>query len=279
MARVLDFPGCSVGATLTPNDDPFADDEISIIAHEVEETNTDPQVNAWYDSYQGHTYENADKCQDDFGTTYTTANGATANMNIAGKDFLVQQNWEFGTYQGCATRFAVTALSVYPNPAPVCLNGATPLTAIATDVVGNVWTGGTVAWSSSNTSVATATSTGSRSANAVGVANGQVTITATLDGATGQSTVTVGPCPSVTISGPTTVRPGATCLWWANVSGGTPPYNSYAWSPPGDNTSDLTYTNSGQDFTVSVSVTDATGHSGYASRSVTVSSSAPICKF
>ena len=86
------------------------------------------------------------------------------------------------------------------------------------------------------------------------------------------------PSPTVSISGRTTVRPGATCMWSATASGGTPPYH-YAWTPPGSDSPDLTYTNSGQNFTVFVQVTDALGASGNASRPVTVSSSAPICPF
>ena len=45
----------------------------SILAHELEESVTDPDLNAWYDSRGG---ENADKCAWTFGTTYTAANGA-----------------------------------------------------------------------------------------------------------------------------------------------------------------------------------------------------------
>ena len=40
----------------------------SVIAHELEEAATDPDLNAWYDS---RGYENADKCAWTFGTTYT----------------------------------------------------------------------------------------------------------------------------------------------------------------------------------------------------------------
>jgi hypothetical protein len=36
--------------------------------------------------------ENADKCAWKFGTTYT-ANGALANANLGGFDYLIQQNW------------------------------------------------------------------------------------------------------------------------------------------------------------------------------------------
>jgi subtilisin family serine protease len=85
------------------------------------------------------------------------------------------------------------------------------------------------------------------------------------------------PRPTVVISGPTNVRPGATCTWFANVSGGTPPYVSYAWFPLGNNSSELTYTNTGQSFNVSVWVTDADGAKGYDDQPVTVSPTAPAC--
>lgn len=87
------------------------------------------------------------------------------------------------------------------------------------------------------------------------------------------------PPPGVTISGPTSVRPGATCTWFANASGGTPPYVNYAWTPPGNNSSEFTYTNSGQSFNISVWVTDADGALAYDGHSVTVSPSAPVCMF
>src|SRR5256885_10939633 len=73
-----------------PNDDPAADADVNTLAHETEETNTDEDLDAWYDN-SGN--ENADKCAWNFGTTYTTANGSSANMKIGTKDFLVQQNW------------------------------------------------------------------------------------------------------------------------------------------------------------------------------------------
>ena len=66
-----------------------ADAMVSVIAHELEESATDPQLNAWYDR---RGYENADKCAWTFGTTYL-ANGAKANMTLGGTDYLVQQNW------------------------------------------------------------------------------------------------------------------------------------------------------------------------------------------
>jgi hypothetical protein len=73
-----------------PNGNAGADGMASIIAHELEEAVTDPDLNAWYD-HRG--YENADKCAWTFGATYTTGNGAEANMKLGTRDYLIQQQW------------------------------------------------------------------------------------------------------------------------------------------------------------------------------------------
>lgn len=75
---------------------------VSVIAHELEETVTDPDLNAWYD-WSGN--ENADKCAWKFGTTYPAANGSKANMNLGGSDFMVQQNWVNASGGYCATKY------------------------------------------------------------------------------------------------------------------------------------------------------------------------------
>ena len=74
----------------TPNNAPQGDAMASILAHELEESVTDPELDAWYDT-RGE--ENADKCAWTFGTTYRVANGAIANMNFGGRDWLIQRNW------------------------------------------------------------------------------------------------------------------------------------------------------------------------------------------
>ena len=79
---------CSSGLA-APNGDPHADAEVSTLVHEIEETTTDPLGNAWFDA-QG--YENADKCAWTWGTTYNNGTGV-ANVNLGGKDFLIQRNW------------------------------------------------------------------------------------------------------------------------------------------------------------------------------------------
>jgi hypothetical protein len=70
----------------------------SIIAHELEETATDPDLNAWYDQRGA---ENADKCAWTFGSTYA-ASGALANMKLGTRDYLIQQNWVNASGGFCA---------------------------------------------------------------------------------------------------------------------------------------------------------------------------------
>jgi hypothetical protein len=93
---------CSMQTSVSPNGLPGPDAMASVIAHELEEAATDPDLNAWYDR---RGYENADKCAWTFGTTYTTANGSKANMKLGGLDFLIQRNWVNASGGYCALSY------------------------------------------------------------------------------------------------------------------------------------------------------------------------------
>jgi hypothetical protein len=82
-------PSACMAQTTGPNGNAGADGMASIIAHELEEAATDPDLNAWWD-VRG--YENADKCAWTFGATYP-ANGALANVKFGTRDYLIQRNW------------------------------------------------------------------------------------------------------------------------------------------------------------------------------------------
>jgi hypothetical protein len=73
----------------SPNGDFGADAEVNTLAHELEEANTDPQLNAWWNTSTGA--ENADQCAWNFGTK--ALSGGLANITVGSKNFLVQQNW------------------------------------------------------------------------------------------------------------------------------------------------------------------------------------------
>jgi hypothetical protein len=95
-------PSSCAAQTTGPNGNAGADGMASILAHELEEAVTDPDLNAWYDR---RGYENADKCAWTFGTTYTVANGAKANMKLGARDFYIQQNWVNAAGGYCATAY------------------------------------------------------------------------------------------------------------------------------------------------------------------------------
>ena len=86
-------PGClpqTVGPNLAG-----ADAMLSVLMHELEEAATDPQLNAWY-SANGN--ENADKCAWTWGaTTLNAIDGSFSNMNLGGKNYLIQQNFKLGS--------------------------------------------------------------------------------------------------------------------------------------------------------------------------------------
>jgi hypothetical protein len=81
--------GCAA-QTISPNGNAGVDGMISVIAHELEEANSDPDLNAWYDSSGA---ENADKCAWTFGSAQTLLpSGAYYNMTLGGKNYLIQRN-------------------------------------------------------------------------------------------------------------------------------------------------------------------------------------------
>jgi len=81
-----------------PNNDP-ADAEVNTLAHEIEEANTDPDLNAWFDR---RGYENADKCAWTFGTTSTISTGAKYNVTFGTTHYLIQRNWKNSGSGSCA---------------------------------------------------------------------------------------------------------------------------------------------------------------------------------
>jgi hypothetical protein len=90
---------CKAQTLISPNGNTGADGMASIIAHEMGDTTTDPNLNAWYDS-SNPPQENADKCAWTFGATKTAVNGSIYNVVLGSREYLIQQNWLIGG--GCA---------------------------------------------------------------------------------------------------------------------------------------------------------------------------------
>jgi hypothetical protein len=82
--------------TVGPNGNAGVDGMVSVIAHELEESNTDPNPRSGWVDANGS--ENADKCAWTFGQSLSTdANGAYYNMtlpgiSVASRNYLIQRN-------------------------------------------------------------------------------------------------------------------------------------------------------------------------------------------
>jgi hypothetical protein len=87
----------------TPNNNVAADSMANMIAHETEESVTDPLGTSWvdYPSYE----ENEDKCAWTFGKTYNLSNGSFANMKLGQRQYLIQQNWVNAKGGYCALKW------------------------------------------------------------------------------------------------------------------------------------------------------------------------------
>ena len=85
----------------------------------------------------------------------------------------------------------VTTVTVSPSTASITVGATVTLSATVKDALGNVMTGQSIAWSTSNAAAATANSNGV----VTGIAAASATIMATCSGKTGSSAVTVTPAP------------------------------------------------------------------------------------
>jgi hypothetical protein len=100
---------CPTGCTAEPgpNGDRGADGMASILAHELEEAISDPQVGgfgpgpyAWYQNASGG--ENADLCAWKFGTLLGGTQGVDGyNETFGGHNWYIQMNWENARGGGC----------------------------------------------------------------------------------------------------------------------------------------------------------------------------------
>ena len=82
------YSGCTY-QQVSPNSNVALDAMASVLAHEIDETITDPYLNAWYDARGA---ENADKCAWTFGATQNSG-GSLYNFTSGSYKYLIQQNW------------------------------------------------------------------------------------------------------------------------------------------------------------------------------------------
>jgi len=95
-------PSACAAQTTSPNGNAGADAMASVIAHELEEMVTDPNLNAWYDTRGA---ENADKCAWTFGAVSNAPNGSFYNMLLGARQYLIQRNWVNASGGFCALSF------------------------------------------------------------------------------------------------------------------------------------------------------------------------------
>lgn len=81
---------CSTGAT-PPNGSVAGDAMASVLGHELAETVTDPDLNAWFTLSSGE--ETGDLCAWNFGATSTESSGGVYNLTLPTGKFLIQQIW------------------------------------------------------------------------------------------------------------------------------------------------------------------------------------------
>jgi hypothetical protein len=238
------FGACAVQGT-SPNGNPGVDAMISVIAHELEETTSDPNLNAWWDANGA---ENADKCAWRFGTYYAAAGGGFANMKLGTRDFLIQQNWVNAGGGKCALSYNSTpdfSISVSPTSQSLPVAGGTTGKYTITAAAVNGF----------NTSGITYTVTGlPGGATASAVASGGFTVTASAGLAAGTYPFTItGTSGSLThTASATLVKIGDFSLALSPASqtvaytgGTTGNYTITATGTAGFNTSSIGYSLSG----------------------------------
>ena len=255
---------------------------VSVIAHELEETATDPDLNAWYDSNGA---ENADKCAWTFGTTHTESNGSAYNMTLGARDYLVQQNWVNAQGGGCTLS--------YVNPSGDFIVLASPSSL-------SVVQGGAVSYNVAVTPLAGFTGTVNLSASGL-PADAIPTFTPPSIGGSGSSTLTITTgsnsqfgnypititatsiSPNLTISATVTlvIAPAGFALSVTpatqNVTQGNPTNYIVTSTPVSGFTDDIALSVSGlpTDATASFSQDSITGGAGNSTLNVTTSSTTP----
>jgi uncharacterized protein YjdB len=126
------------------------------------------------------------------GGTISSSGLYTASNTIGGFSVIARQQGATRADTSTVTITAppptpVASVSVSPKPASVVAGATLQLTATTKDSSGNTLVGRTVSWSSANTDVGTISGSGL----VTGVAAGTTTITATSEGVTGTTTLTV----------------------------------------------------------------------------------------
>jgi len=82
----------------SPNGDIGMDEVVDSLIHEISETVTDPDVNAWFTSNGS---EVGDLCNFIYGTTFIAPNGSHANHTFGSRNYLAQEIWSMENPVAC----------------------------------------------------------------------------------------------------------------------------------------------------------------------------------
>jgi uncharacterized protein YjdB len=145
------------------------------------------------------------------GTGLVTAIGPGGPVNVTATSEGVS-----GSVAITVTPIPVATVSVTATTSTLLVGGTTQLTATVKDATGQMLSGRTVSWSSSDATKASVSTSGLVTAIAAG---GPVTVTATSEGQTGTTgiTVTQVPVATIAVSGSATVGVGATATFVATA--------------------------------------------------------------
>ena len=136
-------------------------------------------------------------------------NGLVTGVTAGSAIVTATSEGQSGTASVTVSSIPVAAVTVSPSPASVQQGATVQLTATPKDASGNPLSGRVVTWSSNNTAVARVNGSGL----VTGVAAGTATITATSEGQSGTSDVTVTPAPVASVAvtpSPASVQVGQT---------------------------------------------------------------------
>jgi len=136
-------------------------------------------------------------------------NGLVTGVTAGSAIVTATSEGQSGTASVTVSSIPVAAVTVSPSPASVQQGATVQLTATPKDANGNPLSGRVVTWSSNNTAVARVNGSGL----VTGVAAGTATITATSEGQSGTSDVTVTPAPVASVAvtpSPASVQVGQT---------------------------------------------------------------------
>ena len=98
-------PAACIAQDPSPNNNPAADTMASFVAHELEESVTDPDGNAWINLNANSYSENADLCVWHFGNYQPLPNGSFFNMRLGTRPYLIQLNWVNAKGGYCALKW------------------------------------------------------------------------------------------------------------------------------------------------------------------------------